>query len=218
MFCVKVKPRRLDDKDWAWALERGRIETIEGVRVALLGASDYVLESPTRLVSINGTYIEGLRNKDPALKERGVRWSCEQRADGRWHLSNDELARIALELLTRRVFDVEGNPLSFHGVLKVAKDRAEDLERWCNEPPGRDNCGRKDEPLYDEEFTFADGIRMAVQVCPSTNPDEEECWTQGVLFTPDGVELGCTDVGESFVGDYEIEHNGRWYCVEVQVD
>jgi hypothetical protein len=55
---------------------------------------------------------------------------------------------------------------------------------------------------------------MAIQVIASETPDEEECWTQGVLFNPAGLELGCTDVGESFLGEYQVDN----YVVNVEID
>lgn len=66
--------------------------------------------------------------------------------------------------------------------------------------------------LFDREAVFADGHRMAIQVVSS--PDEP-AWTQGVLFDANGAELGCTDVGESFLGEYSVLDGGTRYSVLV---
>lgn len=72
---------------------------------------------------------------------------------------------------------------------------------------------------FDEEALFPNGNRMAIQVIAgSRNPFDEwtdPAWTQGVLFSPDGEELGCTEVGDCFDGEYEIEYEGVKYIVDV---
>ena len=85
--------------------------------------------------------------------------------------------------------------------LYVSQYEADEFTRFCNEPP--DNCGR-DETVFDEEVVFDDGKRMVIQVIASGEPDKEPCWTQGVLLTPEGEEIGSTDVGESFLGEYSV--------------
>ena len=59
------------------------------------------------------------------------------------------------------------------------------MERFCNEPPM--DCGRG-EAIFDEEIVFSNGWRMIIQVISSENPDKEPCWTQGVVFDPNGNE------------------------------
>jgi len=104
--------------------------------------------------------------------------------------------------------------MKHEGKIYVAQTVADDMERLCREPDG--SISDKT-PAFDEEFKFPNGMRMAVQVCPSNTPAEESCWTQGVLFEPEGAELGCTDVGESFLGEYYVFHNGDSYEVTVEV-
>ena len=91
--------------------------------------------------------------------------------------------------------------MEYKGILEVEPALADELERFCQEPPG--DCGRG-ETLFDREVRFPNGNRMAIQVIASETPDEESCWTQGVVFDPFGNELGCTDVGESFLGEYHV--------------
>ena len=91
--------------------------------------------------------------------------------------------------------------MRYEAILRVQKDTAELMEKWCREPPM--DCGRG-ETVFDEEVKFANGNRMAIQVIASENPNEESCWTQGVVFDKEGNELGFTEVGDSFVGRYQV--------------
>ena len=90
----------------------------------------------------------------------------------------------------------------FKQMLFVDAQLGDQLEQWCDEPPT--DVGRG-EVLFDEEVVFDDGTRMAIQAICSEDPTSEPIWTQGVLFSEDGLELGCTDCGESFYGEFEID-------------
>jgi len=105
--------------------------------------------------------------------------------------------------------------MKYKGVIPVDQTMASKMERICREP---DAAVKKASVEFDQEYRFANGIRMAVQVCSSNTPAEESCWTQGVLFTPDGSEVGCTDVGESFLGEYNITYGDDEYEVDVVVE
>jgi hypothetical protein len=91
-------------------------------------------------------------------------------------------------------------------------DSGKDFERWMDEPPTEAGRG---EVLFDREAVFPNGKRMSIQVIASENPDTEPCWTQGVLFDEKGNELGRTDVGDTFYGEYIVFANGITYHVEV---
>lgn len=96
--------------------------------------------------------------------------------------------------------------------LKVPAETAHELERICKEP---DSGVKGDGVEFDQEVVFENGMRMAIQVCASGNPTEESCWTQGVLFDQHGNERGCTDVGESFLGEYCVPDGDDEYVTEV---
>ena len=102
----------------------------------------------------------------------------------------------------------------YKGKMEVEKEKGQELEKFCHVPPK--DCGRG-EAIFDQEFVFPNGMRMAIQVITSEEPDTETCWTQGVLFDKDGNELGCTDVGETFLGEYQImdTETKEEYLVEV---
>ena len=91
---------------------------------------------------------------------------------------------------------------------------AAEMERIVHSP---DSSIRGDGTEFDKEVVFDNGMRMAIQVCSSNDPSSEPCWTQGVLFTQDGREIGCTDVGESFLGEYHIFYLEDEYVVSVEV-
>jgi hypothetical protein len=116
--------------------------------------------------------------------------------------------------------------MKYQGTIEVDKAVADDMEKLCQEPD--DKVG-KCEAVFDEEYDFGNGMVMAVQVCATTRPREESCWTQGVLFAkgepvprddggPEGHmlhEITCTDVGESFLGEYCIFDGDDEYTVTV---
>lgn len=70
------------------------------------------------------------------------------------------------------------------------------------------------EVLFDEEVKFSNGMRMAIQVIAE---QMAPCWTQGVLFDGMGNELGCTNVGEDFLGEYTVFHGEDEYTAVVVV-
>ena len=96
--------------------------------------------------------------------------------------------------------------------LQVEKSIAKEMEKICSRIC-RDV--KKDGVEFDEEVVFEDGNRMAIQVCGPGDPSEETCWTQGVVFDSEGNELGCTDCGESFLGEYSVVIGDDEYVVNV---
>ena len=102
--------------------------------------------------------------------------------------------------------------MKYEAILKVKREEAEQYSRLCNEP---DASNLKDQVIYDEEVTFANGMRMAIQVISPTEPAKESCWVQGILLDSGGFENGCTEVGESFLGKYEVADEEDTYCVTV---
>lgn len=102
-----------------------------------------------------------------------------------------------------------------HGVMVVDVSLADRLDRMCseclNEPP-------YGETVFDQEFVFKDGFRMAIQVYSPVWMNGESGWSQGVLFDSHGEELGVTGAGEVFVGTYIVEVGDDTYMVEVIAD
>lgn len=98
----------------------------------------------------------------------------------------------------------------FSGTMLVNQALLNEMDLACQEAySGQDKKGTR----FDREFVFDDGNRMAIQV---VNAMEEPCWTQGVLFDPEGQELGCTDVGDSLSGEFAIELTDSCYTLIVR--
>ena len=102
--------------------------------------------------------------------------------------------------------------------LEVDAATAKRLEKLCRKP-SKDVV--KDTAIFDQEVLFPEQGRMVcIQVVSTTEPAKESCWTQGVLFKKhsDGVswvEISCTEVGESFLGEYHLSDNDNEFAVEV---
>ena len=77
---------------------------------------------------------------------------------------------------------------------------------------------RRDDCFYQVEALFEGGFAMIVQAITAMDTAHGG-WTQGVLFSKgaDGlmVEVGCTDVGETFDGEYIVFAKGTKYAVSV---
>lgn len=95
--------------------------------------------------------------------------------------------------------------------IQVRKLLAGIMEELCQAAPSE---GRDIE--FDESVRFDNGMVMDVQVC---HGGDDSYWTQGVLYKPSEtylIEVACTDVGESFVGEYHVWYNNDEYVVNVE--
>jgi hypothetical protein len=59
--------------------------------------------------------------------------------------------------------------------------------------------GDNDEVLFDKEYKFDNGNRLALRIINSRG---ETPWTEGILFSPEGFELALTDCSDSIFGEY----------------
>jgi len=91
-----------------------------------------------------------------------------------------------------------------------------EMERIC-----RCECcdTKSDAPEFDTEFDreieFPNGLRMAIQVLGAGLGGR--AWTQGILFDPEGYEIGCTNIGKAFGGEYRIDNwDKESYVVNVK--
>jgi rubredoxin len=100
--------------------------------------------------------------------------------------------------------------------LTVSVEDAMYYGHLCDNPTDEEP---KDRAIFDEEVTFPGGMRFAIQVVTTLDPtDGYAAWTQGVLFTENGCEITCTEVGESFLGEYTIPDGDDVYEVTVETD
>lgn len=59
---------------------------------------------------------------------------------------------------------------------------------------------------------FDNGYQADIKVCNGDTP-----YVDNVLFDKDGDELHCPDISESLLGQYEFEHDGDTFEVDVMV-
>lgn len=99
--------------------------------------------------------------------------------------------------------------------IEIPKRELDLVDQLCRGPAT--DC-RRDEVFFEKEAVFQDGMVMLVQAIASSEP-REGGWTQGVLFEPGGGllhEVGCTQVGEAFSGEYSVDYEGTEYSVTVK--
>jgi len=66
---------------------------------------------------------------------------------------------------------------------------------------------------FDQSVDFGNGYIMDIQVCKG-----DGYWTQGVLYRKSDnvyIEVACTDVGESFEGEYCVQYGDNEYVGEI---
>lgn len=70
-----------------------------------------------------------------------------------------------------------------------------------------------DDVLFDKEYKFDDGVRLAVRICSSRAfyNDPYQVWTEAILFNSSGEELAVSDVGDSVFGEYLFFIGGDEY-------
>lgn len=70
-----------------------------------------------------------------------------------------------------------------------------------------------DDVLFDKEYKFDDGVRLAVRICSSRAfyNDPYQIWTEAILFNSSGEELAVSDVGDSVFGEYLFFIGGDEY-------
>jgi hypothetical protein len=70
-----------------------------------------------------------------------------------------------------------------------------------------------DEVLFDKEYKFDDGVRLALRICSSRAfyNDPYQIWSEAILFNRFGEELAVSDVGDSVYGEYLFFVDGDEY-------
>ena len=97
--------------------------------------------------------------------------------------------------------------------IKVPSNELQFLQNAVNEP---NPDLRRDEVVFENTAKFSDNNWALFQVIASSNPSEESCWTQIVLFDPNGNEIACSDVSENILGPCEFFYiDGTAYTVNV---
>jgi hypothetical protein len=104
---------------------------------------------------------------------------------------------------------------AYHETMALPKATVDKMEALCR--TAARGCHR-DDVVFGKGVSFDDGNTMEIQVVASGDPEHETCWTQGVLFDADGAEIGCTEPGDTFAGEYCVETDTATYTVVVTDD
>lgn len=106
--------------------------------------------------------------------------------------------------------------MRYHQKLEVVGAIVDAMEELC-----RGDSGEGRDIEFDQSVDFGNGYIMDIQVCQG----DDGYWTQGVLYRkaigrpisvgPIYNEVACTDVGESFEGEYCVFYDGNEYVGEI---
>lgn len=101
--------------------------------------------------------------------------------------------------------------MRYHQKLAVENYVVDTMEMLCNTP----NAEGADIE-FNQSVDFGNGYIMDIQVCHG----DEGYWTQGVLYRQSGednlyIEVACTDVGDSFEGEYCVQYGDHEYVGEI---
>lgn len=103
-----------------------------------------------------------------------------------------------------------------HQDLHVGAEDLAQIEKLLNEEPeSEEECMGEDETIS-YTANFGNGIEMDVKVCGVQYEEggNNTPWTEAVLFE-NGCEVGCSDACDVFEGEWELEHEGIMYTVNV---
>lgn len=106
--------------------------------------------------------------------------------------------------------------MRYEKTMKIDAAMLDSMNDLCEHDPGHGNG----EVYFDKEVTFDNGMRVAIQLIASEHDFIGDftppAWTQGVLFTHEGQEIGCTEVCDSMSGEYVIFDGDDEYTVLVE--
>lgn len=102
--------------------------------------------------------------------------------------------------------------------LRIPADVAERYDKLMDPPGGELDYDKNDIPRYAclERWTvrFDGSYEADVKVCSGDSSQKDPLWSEAVLFL-DGRQVCCTDAGDQIAGEYELEHDGNRFVVDV---
>lgn len=101
-----------------------------------------------------------------------------------------------------------------HELNIVMSDQEKHLLQEC-----MDVVSDSDEVLFDKEYKFDDGVRVALRIVNSRGSHFEESgskWTEAILFSPEGEELGVSECDDDLYGEYHFYVQDDEYVVFVK--
>jgi hypothetical protein len=95
-----------------------------------------------------------------------------------------------------------------HELNVVTTDQEKRLMQEC-----MDVENDSDEVLFDKEYKFDDGIRVALRI---VNSRSDSKWTEAILFSPEGAELCVSECDDNLFGEYHFYLQDDEYVVFVK--
>lgn len=100
--------------------------------------------------------------------------------------------------------------------IMVPKHQVAEVQRVCDEPPGSD-CEQAT-PIFTWTAKFPNGLQADVKVVSDSEPEEQPCWCEAVLFNEKGYELVCTEPSDTPWDEWSFMYEGDEYVVNVQAE
>lgn len=105
--------------------------------------------------------------------------------------------------------------MKYKARLLIPQSELEVINKYLNAETEEEFQG-EDSTIINSAF-FPNGMVMDIKCCGC---QDESSWTEAVLFMPTKngglCEVGCTDVEETYLGDWELDFNGDTYVVVVE--
>lgn len=110
--------------------------------------------------------------------------------------------------------------MKYEAIIKVDRKSFEVINRYLTVQPTCEEEAQHEDDTITYTAKFADGKEVDVKCCGVQFQEGEEntSWTEAILFDKNGSEIVCTDVCDSFLGEWELEDDkGNVYVVNVVV-
>ena len=159
-------------------------------------------------------------------EDKASKLSCGINDDGDLFFGDDksgsnlpdtpENRELVVRLFNEEMRRLHHNSDLFEVKLPVSNDLSKifsDLENKTAQYAS-DKYGFDFNEVISKTAVFSNGYEMDIKFVVPPEPDHY-CWTEAVLFK-NGHQIACSDVEDSFLGDWELEdHDGNKYMVSV---
>lgn len=126
--------------------------------------------------------------------------------------TTEQTVQFIINAFFAKIEVYEGGRKEFRQTLNVPRDILAQIKKFLETKSEGEYQGEDGTISYTIEFP--DGNQMDIKCCGS---NDGPSWTEAVLFNSFGCEVVCSDVGETYEGEWKLEHNGIRYIAEVKV-